>query len=281
MSHVTRTHTNESCYAYTYEWVTSHVHTRMSHVTHTHMNESCHTYTHEWVMSRIHIWMSHATRTHTNESCHAYTYEWVTSHVHVWMSHVTHAHMNESCHTYECVTHTHWNRTWTGMHAAPWRAAPCAMYCIPSLVTRWVGSWNLKVSSVEYSLFYRALLQKRPVLLRSLLVVATSYEIAKSHLNESCHTYEWVMSHIHIWMRHVTSTNASHIRIEIGQGHGYPLRLVRCSVSEVMVHIHIRMGHVIRMNESHKQVSRVTNTNESCRIYEWVMSHTRMSHISK
>ena len=32
------------------------------------------------------------------------------------------------------------------------------------------------VSFAEYSLFYRALLQKRPVILRSLLIVATPYE---------------------------------------------------------------------------------------------------------
>jgi len=29
---------------------------------------------------------------------------------------------------------------------------------------------------VEYSLFYRALLQKRPIVLRSLLIVATPYD---------------------------------------------------------------------------------------------------------
>ena len=36
-----------------------------------------------------------------------------------------------------------------------------------------LGSLNLKVSFAEFSLFYRALLQKRPVILRSLVVVAT------------------------------------------------------------------------------------------------------------
>ena len=38
-----------------------------------------------------------------------------------------------------------------------------------------VGSLKLKVSSTEYSLFCRALLQKRPIILRSLLIVATPY----------------------------------------------------------------------------------------------------------
>ena len=40
---------------------------------------------------------------------------------------------------------------------------------------RLVGSLKLQVSFAEYSLFYRALLQKRPVILRSLLIVATPY----------------------------------------------------------------------------------------------------------
>ena len=40
---------------------------------------------------------------------------------------------------------------------------------------RLVGSLKLQVSFAEYSLFYRALLQKRPIVLRSLLIVATPY----------------------------------------------------------------------------------------------------------
>jgi len=38
-----------------------------------------------------------------------------------------------------------------------------------------VGSLKIWISSAEYSLFYRALLQKRPVFLGSLLIVATPY----------------------------------------------------------------------------------------------------------
>ena len=38
---------------------------------------------------------------------------------------------------------------------------------------RLVGALKLQVSFAEYSLFYRALLQKKPIILRSLLVVAT------------------------------------------------------------------------------------------------------------
>jgi len=42
-------------------------------------------------------------------------------------------------------------------------------------ILRLVGSLKLWVSFAEYSLFYRALLQKRPLILRSLLIIATLY----------------------------------------------------------------------------------------------------------
>ena len=42
---------------------------------------------------------------------------------------------------------------------------------------RLVGSLKLQVSFAEYRLFYRALLQKRPIILRSLLIGATSYHV--------------------------------------------------------------------------------------------------------
>ena len=42
---------------------------------------------------------------------------------------------------------------------------------------RLVGFLKLYVSFAEYSLFYRAHLQKRPIILRSLLIEATSYQV--------------------------------------------------------------------------------------------------------
>jgi len=43
---------------------------------------------------------------------------------------------------------------------------------------RLVGSLKLQVSFAEFRLFYRALLQKRPIILRSLQIVATPYPIS-------------------------------------------------------------------------------------------------------
>ena len=44
---------------------------------------------------------------------------------------------------------------------------------------RLVGSLKLQVSLAEYRLFYRALLQKRPMISRSLLIVATPYSFKR------------------------------------------------------------------------------------------------------
>jgi len=51
------------------------------------------------------------------------------------------------------------------------------------------------------SLFYKALLQKRPVILRSLLLEATPRPNSNCSVDCGCptHIYEWAMLYIHIW----------------------------------------------------------------------------------
>ena len=57
-----------------------------------------------------------------------------------------------------------------------------------------VGSFKLKVSFAEYHLFYRALLQKIPIILRSLLIVAT--------LAPRIHTCIWsCIAYMHIYIQ--------------------------------------------------------------------------------
>jgi len=61
----------------------------------------------------------------------------------------------------------------------------CQYHTICHLNMGWlrlVGSLKLQVSFAEYHPFYRALLQKRPIILRSLLIVATPYHTIY-HLN--------------------------------------------------------------------------------------------------
>jgi len=71
---------------------------------------------------------------------------------------------------------------------------------------RLVGSFKLYVSFAEYSLFYRALLQKRPVIWSHLLIVATPY-FAQSRVKS------------HIWMSHVTRMNESWLLIDAGMNY--------------------------------------------------------------
>ena len=67
-----------------------------------------------------------------------------------------------------------------------------------------------------------------------------------TYMNESCHTYEWVMWHI--WMSHVTHMKES------------------CHTYEWVV-LHIWMSHVTHMNES-------------CHTYAWGQWHIWMSHVT-
>jgi len=64
---------------------------------------------------------------------------------------------------------------------------------------RLVGSLRLWVSFAEYSLFYRALLQTRPIILRSLLIVTTQFETPSClraacliHFAVRCSELQWV-----------------------------------------------------------------------------------------
>ena len=67
-----------------------------------------------------------------------------------------------------------------------------------------------------------------------------------THMNESCHTYEWVMAHI--WMGHVT--------------HEWVIP-------------HIWLSHV-----THALLSHVTHIYESCHTCDWIMPHTWLSHVT-
>jgi len=109
---------------------------------------------------RLLIGISHFT--HMNESCH--TWVWVMSHM--CMSHVTHVY--ESCHT--CV--------WVMSHMCM-SAGALILEAMGWL--RWVGCFKIHVSLQNTGLFCRALLQKRPIFLSILLIVATPYHICMSH----------------------------------------------------------------------------------------------------
>jgi len=57
------------------------------------------------------------------------------------------------------------------------------IFCIRGMGwLRLVGSLKLQVSFAEYRLFYRALLQKRPIILRRLVKAATPYRVWRCRL---------------------------------------------------------------------------------------------------
>jgi len=166
------------------------------------VNESCHTY--EWVIS--HIWTIHVT--HMNESYH--THKLVMSHL--WTSHVTHT--NESCHTYEWVS--------SSFLALSLSLTLCVHVCL---------------FFPPHASFHTSPLPASFSCSRQVLCPWSKSHV--THKNESCHTYDWVVSHI--WMSHSTHMNES------------------CHTYE-WVMSHIWMSHVTHMNES-------------CHTYEWVMSY--------
>jgi len=166
----------------------------------THLNESWHTFkwamshksmshgTHEWDM--VHKWMSHVTHMQRRDSCKfdaqitcsdwsdlRFTYKWVMAHI--WMSHVTH--MNESCHMNEVCQMNE------GAEVRQ-NARRLIQVCdITHMCDKWVMSH-----------------------------VYSSHSTQMGHvtlMNESCHTHEWVMSHMRIWASNDTSQKPPRIVI--------------------------------------------------------------------
>ena len=130
----------------------------------------------------------------------------------------------------------------------------------------------------------------------------------QSHIRQSCHTYEWVMSPI--LMSHVTHADTHmHSGLPTKHAHTHEWVTAHMRMSHVAhtnepchtyewVMSHIRMSHdthadthipgdlpakqvhTYELVTSHVQMSHVTHTNESCHTYEWVMSHIQMSHVT-
>jgi len=121
------------------------------------------------------------------------------------------------------------------------------------------------------------------------MCIHQSYISHALHMNESCHTYKWVISLCewvlsHVWMCHVTHMNESCYTYECVMSHMWVSHITvwmsfvtHMNVSRhtyEWVMSHIRMRHVTHMSESYHRV------NESCHTYEWVTSHIWMSHVT-
>jgi len=75
-------------------------------------------------------------------------------------------------------------------------------HMLPMGWLRLVGSLKLHVSFAEYHLFYRALLQKRPIILRSLLSIATPSNTPRTHISYVCSTYPKIESQLYQYLVH-------------------------------------------------------------------------------
>jgi len=112
------------------------------------------------------------------------------------------------------------------------------------------------------------------------------YAAVYASVNESCHMYECIMSHM--WTSHVTFVNMSSHTCEWVTSHiqiSHVTHMHKSRHTYELVMSHIWMSHVTHMNESchtyewvrsRLSMSHVTHINESCRTYEWVVSHMKM-----
>jgi len=158
----------------------------------THMNKSCNInnlcHAYEWGMLR-HIWMSHVT--HVTESCH--TYEWVMSHI--WICHGL---------TYEWfMSHTWMSRVISIFTCVTWIINNCRVISVNiyRVVLYQHGRTRIKW------IMHMITINTYRVVLYQLFMSYIWMRHASSHMNESCHTSDWIVSHI--WMGHVTHMNES------------------------------------------------------------------------
>jgi len=152
-------------------------------------------------------WIRHSVILHIIESWHKRI-----SHVtrmnavsHVWMCHVPYewvvAHVNASCHTYECVV-------------SQVQMSRAILECVKSHMgwLRLVGSLKLQVSFAKEPYKRDYILQTRPIIIRSLLIVATPYHILicdMLYTDESYHCMNELGAASHMWTCHVTNIEES------------------------------------------------------------------------
>jgi len=142
-----------------------------------------------WRLLSVCVWMSHV------------TYEWVMSHMnescHIWMSHVTCEYVKSKSPIFIRTVCTLW---WVMAYSDVWRGS---FICV---------TWLIRMCDMTHSYVW---LDLRWLLCVWVDVSCHTYEWVASHIwmsrvthvDESCHTYGWVMSHI--WMSHVTHMNES------------------------------------------------------------------------
>jgi len=142
----------------------------------------------------FHIWMSHVARENvlqwvSSESCHIC--EWVVSQMnasfHVWVS--THTTQPENmlrrvCNESSRVLMSNVTYEWVMLHMNEWGYI-------------WIShtTWEWVMSHMDESYHMNESFALAN-LLRGSTIGDVAYERATLHMNESCHKYDWVMSHV-------------------------------------------------------------------------------------
>jgi len=199
-----------------YELVMSRI--RMSHVSH--MNESCHTYEEVIRMRRRQncvrslsvrksqrssaSWMGHVT--HVNASCHIY--EWIMSYIwkvmpHIWKSQV---HMKESKlhidnEDFLLILNQWWDAN--KMRVFVWCNCGATHSCLRCHAFTNVIEliWKRKSRSLSMRRSQRSSASWMGYVTYIKWVMSRIRMSHVTHTNESCHTYEWVVSHL--WRSHI------------------------------------------------------------------------------
>jgi len=184
------------------------------------------------------------------------------------MSHVAHervtSHMNKSWHTW--MSHGTYQQ---GVDSCVFSFLQCGSRCCCSVICCSVlqdADLGVGISDICHTCFW-CMSHERVSMSQT------------TRMNESCRTYEWVMSHI--WMSHVTRMNESCHTYEWVMS-----RIFLMHVNEsVWVKSHVWMSHVTNESvwvKSHVWMSHIIRMNKSRHTYEWVTrmnkSHVWMSH---
>jgi len=200
-----QTHTHAHTHKYTHLHTHTHAHTQTHtfSLSHTHTTGMCtliHVYMHVYTCislpTHLYIQVLHrcifarTTVTGENVIVHVFMYvgacicargEWVwMCYIHIYAYSLLWENATDACiymHVYTCGED--WVRRcmytyWWGMGMNVLHTHMCIFTLMGWL--RLVGSLKLQVFFVEYCLFYRSLLQKRPIIWRSLLIVTTPYQ---------------------------------------------------------------------------------------------------------
>jgi len=178
---------------------------------------------------------------HAHMCAHAYTRarSCARARTHTHTRARTHTHTHMHAHTLSlslCLTHTH-THTHTHAHTVRWKA--------------WL-SWSRERS------------------LRWLLYESRMWMNHVKHINESCRAYEWVLSRI--WMSHRSHMwTSGSLGWLLHESEMWMNHVKRNSISPVT---HMNGSLLTHVNEQIVEViaAWVTNVNQSCHTYQWVLS---------